>query len=93
MIPKAPLKQRAADVATELLAFAGEHPEGDANGEGGIPLRNIPFALRGRFIDVRSALFERGVYDPILARFDSFTVQQASTKRVAEALRNVGATL
>jgi hypothetical protein len=27
--------------------------------------------LRARFIQVRSALFQRGIYDPVLVRFDS----------------------
>jgi len=30
--------------------------------------------VRQRFIEVRSELFQRGIYDPVLVRFDSATV-------------------
>jgi hypothetical protein len=30
-------------------------------------------ALREQFITVRAALFQRGIYDPVLVRFDSAT--------------------
>ncbi len=49
--------------------------------------------LRKRFIRVRAELFQRGIYDPLLVRFDSATVAQvtaveaaAELGRVAEAL-------
>ena len=46
-------------------------------------------ALRGRFIEVRSALFQRGIYDPVLVRFDSATAPRATTGEVAEQLATV----
>jgi hypothetical protein len=42
--------------------------------------------LRRRFIAVRAELFQRGVFDPILARFDTVTVTRASTQEVANEL-------
>jgi len=42
--------------------------------------------LRERFIRVRAELFRRGIYDPILARFDSHTAPPADTHSVAQQL-------
>jgi len=67
------LKTMAASVADELRS-AGTPVEG---------------ALRGRFIEVRSALFQRGIYDPVLVRFDSATAPRATTEEVAEQLGRV----
>jgi hypothetical protein len=50
----------------------------------------LPEALRTRFIRVRTELFRRGLYDPVLVRFDTATVSQASTAEVAERLEQVG---
>lgn len=49
--------------------------------------------LRKRFIDVRAALFQRGIYDPVLVRFDSATAPQASVPEIAEELATVAASL
>jgi hypothetical protein len=49
--------------------------------------------LRHRFIAVRTALFQRGVFDPVLARFDTVTVQRASVAEVAGQLAAVAAAL
>ena len=49
--------------------------------------------LRRRFIDVRTALFRRGVYDPVLARFDSATVAQANLPEIADQLARVASSL
>jgi len=49
--------------------------------------------LRVRFIAVRTALYERGVFDPVLARFDTATVAKASTAEVAEHLEATAAAL
>jgi hypothetical protein len=72
------LKAAASAVAQELQAM------GDAPVDG---------TLRDRFITVRAELFQRGVYDPVLVRFDSATVAQASTREVAEELAAVASTL
>ena len=53
----------------------------------------LPEDLRKRFIDVRAHLFARGIYDPVLVRFDSATVPHASTGEIAEQLAMVGAGL
>jgi len=53
----------------------------------------VPAGLRKRFVNVRAALFQRGVYDPILVRFDSATAAPASTAEVAAELESVAATL
>ena len=37
-------------------------------------------------IAVRTALFHRGVYDPLLARFDSATVAPATNAEIAQQL-------
>lgn len=50
-------------------------------------------ALRERFINVRAALFQRGIYDPVLVRFDSATAPKASSEEIAEQLASVAAAL
>ncbi len=50
-------------------------------------------ALRASFISVRAALFQRGVYDPILVRFDSATVPHASIAEIADELGKVASSL
>ena len=49
--------------------------------------------LRQRFIAVRSALFQRGVFDPVLVRFDTVTVSRASLEEVARQLAAVASAL
>lgn len=49
--------------------------------------------LRERFINIRAALFQRGIYDPVLVRFDSYTVSKASAEEIAEQLATVAASL
>jgi len=65
------LKATAADVARAL--------EG-----AGTPLDND---LRKRFIAVRTELFRRGIFDPVLSRFDSATVPPPPPQQLAEHLR------
>ena len=64
------LKKMAAAVADELRSAA-------------TPVEGV---LRARFIEVRSALFQRGIYDPVLVRFDSATAPRATVEEVAEQL-------
>ena len=45
--------------------------------------------LRARFIAVRAALFQMGVFDPVLARFDSATVAPVDTRQAALELAKV----
>jgi hypothetical protein len=49
--------------------------------------------LRERFISVRAALFQRGIYDPVLVRFDSATVAKAPAAEIATRLAEVAAAL
>jgi len=49
--------------------------------------------LRKRFVDLRAELFQRGVYDPVLVRFDSATVSQASLPEIAKELTEIAASL
>ena len=49
--------------------------------------------LRRRFIAVRTALFQRGIFDPVLARFDTVTVARASTKDLADQLESLASSL
>jgi hypothetical protein len=76
-IPLGQLKELAAAVAGELAA-AAEH---------------VSPELRERFINVRAALFQRGIYDPVLVRFDSATVAHAPVQEIAEQLKTVAASL
>jgi hypothetical protein len=71
------LKEKALAVAEALKAAPAALPED----------------LRKRFIDVRAHLFARGIYDPVLVRFDSATVPQAPIGEIAEQLAMVGAAL
>jgi len=50
-------------------------------------------ALRERFINVRAALFQRGIYDPVLVRFDSATAPRASKDEIAAQLAQVAQSL
>lgn len=49
--------------------------------------------LREAFVDVRAALFQRGIYDPVLVRYDSATAPRASVSELAEQLATVAASL
>ena len=42
--------------------------------------------LRARLIELRSEMFQRGIYDPVLVRFDSATAPRASVAEIAEQL-------
>ncbi len=50
-------------------------------------------ALRERFINVRAALFQRGIYDPVLVRFDSYTAPKATPQEVGAQLATVATNL
>jgi hypothetical protein len=71
------LKEKATAVAEALKAT----PAG------------VPAELRKRFIEVRANLFARGIYDPVLVRFDSATVPQAPIGEIADQLATVAAAL
>jgi hypothetical protein len=81
------LKELAAATADALQAVAPSEPV--ANTGGGSRHRALPEDLRQQFIDVRAALFARGIYDPVLVRFDTATVAQAPTSEIGERLAAV----
>ena len=49
--------------------------------------------VRSRFIAVRSELFQRGLFDPVLARFDTITGPRAAPQQVADELEALAETL
>lgn len=54
---------------------------------------SLPAEVRARFIAVRTALFQRGVFDPVLVRFDSATAPRATNGEIAAELAKIGETL
>ena len=69
-----------------LAERLGSAPAGGDGAHSGSSHRGLPEDLRREIVDVRSRLFEIGLYDPVLARFDSATVTQASNAEIAEQL-------
>jgi hypothetical protein len=92
-IPLDELKQLAGLVAAELKSAGGGATSAIVGTGGGSLHRKLPEELRSSFIDIRAALFQRGIYDPVLVRFDTATVAQASTHEIAEQLENIAAAL
>lgn len=88
------IRSAAVVIAGELRAAATNTPNEPipATG-GGSRHRNLPEDLRQRFIDLRAELYQRGIFDPVLARFDSATVPQVSTLQIAEQLELISASL
>lgn len=83
-------RTRAREVAEEMLRATG------GTGEDEEPLaadnsrrRIIDADLRVRFIEVRTWMHRMGLIDPVLNRFDSYTVPQATTREVAERLAEI----
>jgi hypothetical protein len=71
------IKSAAADVAAAMQAAGGA----------------LPADVRKRFIAVRAALFQRGVFDPVLVRFDTASAPQATNGEIAEQLKKIAETL
>lgn len=86
------LKELATQTAEALQSAASASDPVPATG-GGSRHRGLPEALRQQFIEVRGALFARGIYDPVLARFDTATAPQASTSEIGERLAAVAEAL
>jgi hypothetical protein len=74
------LKSEVASLAVEVAGIVSD------NGK-------LSDALRQRFLAVRTELFKRGVFDPVLARFDSGTVTPPSLRELAEELAKVAEAL
>ena len=79
------LKARAAALAEALQALPDASVPAAATGGGSLH-RGLPAGLQQQFIDLRGALFERGIFDPVLVRFDTATAPPASTTEVAGQL-------
>ena len=92
-IPLDELKQLATLVSAELRSAAGSANQTIVGTGGGSAHRGLPAELRSSFIDIRAALFQRGIFDPVLVRFDTATVPQASTLEIAERLETVASSL
>jgi hypothetical protein len=90
MMTNEELKKMAAEVAGELQSATGAEPAGTG---GGSRQRGLPETLRQRFISVRTALFQRGIFDPVLVRFDTASALQATTTELAEQLARVASAL
>ena len=82
---------------TTAIAMTAEQLKSDALAVGEA-LRSAPDGpltadLRARFINVRTVLFQRGHYDPVLVRYDSATVQRATNREIGDRLAEVAAGL
>lgn len=71
-----------AELKTTAAAVASEMASGTLTPE-----------LRKRFISVRAELFQRGVFDPVLVRFDSATVPQIAAAEAGAELTKVAKAL
>jgi hypothetical protein len=85
------IRKLAAEVSAQLLAVTTTTETASAGG--GSRNRQLPESLRERFIDVRAAMFQRGIYDPVLARFDSATAPAATITEIAEQLKTLAESL
>jgi len=88
----AQLKTTAVEVAAQMNGLSGADATPGATG-GGSAHRGLPGDVHRRFIEVRSALIARGIFDPVLIRFDTATAPQASTAAIAQQLRAVAEAL
>lgn len=86
------LRDELIAVADALRSASGSADAISTTG-GGSAHRGLPADIRARFIAVRAALFDRGVYHPVLVRFDTATVAQAPTSEIADELATLAASL
>jgi hypothetical protein len=81
------IRALARAVAADLRkAAAAGAPEPLSPTGGGSRQRGLPEELRLRIIEVRAALFQRGIFDPALVRFDTATVPQSTALAIADSL-------
>jgi len=86
------IKAAAAELAMALQAAGGA--DGPIGGTGGGSRhRRLPDDVQKRFVALRAALFQRGVFDPVLVRFDTDSAAQAPNGEIAEELRKIAAAL
>ena len=79
---KLPIAIPLAELKQEAAAVAEAMQSGE-----------LSAALRERFINVRAALFQRGIFDPVLVRFDSATAPRATAQEIAEQLAAIATNL
>jgi hypothetical protein len=84
------IRAEAARIAPLLRESGGDRGAAAGGGSAG---RGLPEELRAAVIAVRTALFRRGVYDPLLVRFDSATVAPATSAEIAEQLQAISESL
>jgi hypothetical protein len=81
---KAPIQIPIEQVKADAAVIAGQLRTAKAP---------VPNDLRKRFITVRAALYQRGIYDPVLVRFDSATAPGASLEEIAAQLTAIAGAL
>jgi hypothetical protein len=77
----------------EDLKAAAAHVAGEMRESGVRTNKDLAKELRARFVAIRAELFQRGIFDPVLVRFDSATVPQASPQEIADQLNLVASNL
>jgi hypothetical protein len=83
----AEIREATAAVAGELRASPSLSPIAATGG--GSRQRGLPEELRMRVIEVRGALYERGIFDPMLSRFDTASAPQATNEEIADELTRI----
>ena len=81
--PHSPQSSPKSSVSDELKAVANAMRESET----------LSPQVRARFIAMRAELFQRGIFDPVLVRFDTITVPRASLQEVADQLDAIAASL
>lgn len=83
LIELKPELQRLAAMLRESPASASTAPQG------GSRHRGLPEDLRTAMVAARKILFQRGMFNPLLSRFDSATVAPASNSELADELAKI----
>lgn len=82
------------ELAEEMLrATEGTTKEDEPLADDNSRQRVIGPELRVRFVELRSWMQRLGLVDPVLSRFDSYTVSQATSREIAERLAEVAESL
>lgn len=82
-----------ADRASGLSEQLSSAPDDGGGAHQGSAHRKLNEELRREVLTVRGRLFELGIYEPVLVRFDTATVTQASNAEIAGRLAAVAAML
>jgi hypothetical protein len=91
--PLTTLEEIRAEAARVSLLLRDREGDTTPAAGGGSAGRGLPEELRRAVIDVRAALFRRGIYDPLLVRFDSATTAPASNGEIAAQLQTIAESL